>query len=262
MQDKIIQKAGELLSGGDVKVVIGYGRGTGDRVHAVFIQKPEDAGALVMDARCLQNLAVYLPKQEVKALGKPAIVARTPVMRAIKQLMYEEQFKEGDITVIGISDDGQVLDFPDLKSMNEYIDKIPLTLSPEEAAAVAKLDAMTREERWKFWMEETSACIKCYACRASCPMCYCPRCTVECNQPQWISVPAHEVGNLEWHIMRAMHLAGRCVNCGDCYRNCPLKIPLNLLTQRIIADIGDNFGQEADYVLAAFKPEDKEDFIR
>jgi ferredoxin len=261
MQDKIRQKAKELLSSGAVKVVIGYGEGTGKRVRAIFVQKPEETDRLIMDERCLQNLAVYLPKHEVKALGKPAIVASLSVMRAIRQLSYEEQIKEGDIAVIGVAAD-QVLDFSDLKSVREYVEKITLELSPEEKAMVEKLDGMSREERWKFWLEETSGCIKCYACRASCPMCYCPRCTVECNQPQWISVPAHEMGNLEWHIMRAMHLAGRCVNCGDCYRACPVKIPLNLLTQRIIADISDNFGEDGEYALAAYKPEDKEDFIR
>jgi ferredoxin len=59
--------------------------------------------------------------------------------------------------------------------------------------------------------------------------------------------------------MRAMHLAARCVNCGDCFRACPLKIPLNLLTKRIIAD---SFGEDDVYALATFKPDDKEDFIR
>jgi ferredoxin len=262
MQDKIRQKAKELLTGGAVKVVIGYGEGSGGRARAIFVHKPEDAGRLIFDERCRQNLGVYLTKQEVRALGMPAVVAIEPVMRTIRQLMYEEQVKEGDIAVIGISGDGQVIDFPDLKSLVDYVSKIPLKLSPEEQAAVEKLETMTREERWKFWLDETADCIKCYACRASCPLCYCPRCTVECNQPQWISVPAHELGNLEWHIMRAMHLAGRCVNCGECYRACPLKIPLNLLTQRIILDIGNNFGEEAEYALATYKPEDKEDFIR
>jgi ferredoxin len=262
MQDKIRQKARELLAGGGVKVVIGYGEGSGGRVRAVFVQKPEDVGNLIFNERCLQNLGVYLTKQEVRALGRPAVIASEPVMRTIRQLMYEEQIKEGDIAVIGISGDGQVIDFPDLKSVGEYVSKVPLKLSPEEQAAVKKLETMTREERWKFWLDETADCIKCYACRASCPLCYCPRCTVECNQPQWISVPAHELGNLEWHIMRAMHLAGRCVNCGECYRACPLNIPLNLLTQRIIQDIGNNFGEEGEYALATYKPEDKEDFIR
>ena len=262
MQDKIRQKAKELLSSGAVKVVIGYGEGSEKRVRAVFIQKPEDADKLIMDGRCVQNLAGYLTKHEVRALGKPAIVARIPVLRSIRQLAYEEQIKEGDIAVIGISDSNELLDLPDLKSIKEYVTHNPLKLTPEEQAEVDKLDKMTREERWNYWLEELSNCIKCYACRASCPMCYCARCTVECNQPQWISVPAHEMGNLEWHIMRAMHLAGRCVNCGECTRACPVNIPLKLLNQRIIADLAVNFGEEEEYALAAFKPNDKEDFIR
>ncbi len=262
MQDKIRQKARELLSSGAVKVVIGYGEGSGGRVRALFIQKPEDADKLILDERCVQNLAVYLTKHEVRAIGKPAIVARMPVLRSITQLAYEEQFNEGDIAVIAISDANEPVDLPDLTSITEYTAKNPLALTAEEQADIDKLDKMTREERWQFWLGELSNCIKCYACRASCPMCYCPRCTVEVNQPQWISVPAHEIGNVEWHIMRAMHLAGRCVNCGECTRACPVNIPLRLLNQRIIADIAVNFGQHEEYALAAFNPNDKEDFIR
>lgn len=262
MQDNIRQKAKELLSSGAVKVVIGYGEGSENRVRAVFIRKPEEADRLILDDRCVQNLAVYLMKQEVRAIGKQAIVARMPVMRSINQLAYEEQLKDSDVAVIGISDKDELLDLPDLKSVKEYVENNPLALTPEEQAEVERLDAMTREERWSYWLEELSNCIKCYACRASCPMCYCARCTVDCNQPQWISVPAHEMGNIEWHIMRAMHLAGRCVNCGECTRACPVNIPLKLLNQRIIADLALNFGQEEDYALAMFKPNDKEDFIR
>jgi len=35
---------------------------------------------------------------------------------------------------------------------------------------------------------------------------------------KWIPVASHELGNLDYHLMRAMHLAGRCVNCGECAR--------------------------------------------
>jgi ferredoxin len=262
MQDKIRQKAKELLSSGAVKVVIGYGQGSENRVRAIFIQRPEDADRLIFDDRCVQNLSVYLTKQEVRAMGRQAVVARMPVLRSIRQLAYEEQLKESDVAVIGISDSNELLDLPDLNAVKEHVAKNPLALTPEEQAEVDRLDKMTREERWNYWLEELSNCIKCYACRASCPMCYCARCTVECNQPQWISVPAHEMGNLEWHIMRAMHLAGRCVNCGECTRACPVNIPLKLLNQRIIADLAVNFGPEEEYALATFKPNDKEDFIR
>lgn len=259
--DNIRTKANELLKSGDVKVVIGYGEGFGGRVRAVFIQKPEDTARLIFDERCKQNLAVYLTKQEVKALGKPAIVATLPVLRTIAQLASEEQIKENDISIIPVTD-GKVLDFSDLKSAADYISRIPLELSHEEKEAVERINKMTPSERWEFWKEELSDCIKCYACRASCPLCYCERCTVDCNQPQWISVPPHAQGNMEWHIMRAMHLAGRCVNCGECFRACSLKIPLNLLTQKIISDIKENFGEEGSYALSTFKPDDKENFIR
>jgi ferredoxin len=262
MQDNMRRKAKELLSGGAVRVVIGYGEGSGGGVRALFVQKPEDADRLIYDERCVQNLAVYLTRREVKALGKPAIVARVPVMRTIRQLMIEKQAAEGDLAVIGVSSDGSLLDFPDLKSMAEYVSSIPFELSADEKAAVENLEKMTAGERWDWWRGQFSRCIKCYACRQSCSLCYCERCTVECNQPQWISVPSHGLGNLEWHVMRAMHLAGRCVNCGDCSRACPVNIPLNLLTQKIIKDISEEFGDTEEYALNTFKPDDKEDFIR
>jgi ferredoxin len=81
-------------------------------------------------------------------------------------------------------------------------------------------------------------------------------------------VPAHDLGNLEWNVMRAMHLAGRCVNCGDCSRACPAGIPLHLLNQKLIKEVAAAFGfcsgmaAKADNAMSTFKPNDPEDFIR
>ena len=79
-----------------------------------------------------------------------------------------------------------------------------------------KLEAMTPAERWQFWQAEFSKCIKCYACRAACPMCYCTRCIVDDNRPQWIDPWPSPLSNMEWQISRVMHLAGRCIGCGAC----------------------------------------------
>ena len=38
---------------------------------------------------------------------------------------------------------------------------------------VARLEAMTPDERFAFWQEELSKCIRCNACRNACPACTC-----------------------------------------------------------------------------------------
>ena len=34
-------------------------------------------------------------------------------------------------------------------------------------------------------------------------------------------------------MTRALHLAGRCVDCGECERACPADIPLALLNRKV-----------------------------
>jgi len=266
--EELKKKARELLESGAVKVIIGYGKGSADRPRAIFIRKPEHTDQLIYNEQCLQNLAVYLTKPEVKGLGKPAIVARVPTLRAILQLSSENQIKEGDVLVLGISLEGRLLEIPDFKAIETYLAGCNLDLTAEEKASIEKLEKMSADERWKFWQEQFAKCIKCYACRASCPMCYCERCLVECNQPQWVPVPSHQIGNLDWHIIRAMHLAGRCVGCGNCERACPVGIPLMLLNNKLAEEVFKNFGSRAglkagqEYALGVFKPDDKENFIK
>jgi Fe-S oxidoreductase len=66
--------------------------------------------------------------------------------------------------------------------------------------------------------------------------------------------------------MRAFHLAGRCVDCDACYNACPLAIPINLLTKRMMLDAKEHFGVyqpslKGGNVLSTYKPEDKDNFI-
>ncbi|NTW64261.1 MAG: 4Fe-4S ferredoxin, partial [Chlorobiaceae bacterium] len=132
---------------------------------------------------------------------------------------------------------------------------------------VESLENMSAEERFSFWQSEFSKCIKCYACRQACPMCYCRRCIVDCNQPQWVNTSSHTLGNFEWNIVRAFHLAGRCVECGNCDRSCPVNIPLRLLNRRMAKEVFDAFDHfsgmstNQEPVLASFKKDDPETFI-
>jgi ferredoxin len=265
--EELRKKARELLEKGTVNVVIGYGAGTAGKIRPVFIQDPGSVDQLIYDERCQQNLAVYLLKHEVRKMGKIAVTAPLFTLKTLLQLTAENQLPENDVYILGISREGKLMEFPGMAAVENYVAGFD-DLSAGDKEKLDRVEKMSLEERWNFWQEEFSRCFKCYACRAACPLCYCTRCTVEMNQPQWIPVPAHDLGNLEWHIMRAMHLAGRCVNCGDCARACPLDIPLNLLTQKLIQDVYANFklragaGAKLENALSTFKPDDKENFIR
>ena len=45
-----------------------------------------------------------------------------------------------------------------------------------------------------------------------------------------------------FHIIRAVHVAGRCTDCGECSRVCPQGIPLHLLNRKFIKDIDELYG--------------------
>ena len=108
---------------------------------------------------------------------------------------------------------------------------------------VAKLEAMTPDERFAFWQSELSKCIRCNACRDVCPACTCEKCVFD-NPKSGVEnkAPANEFEEKMFHIIRAFHVAGRCTDCGECSRVCPQHIPLHLLNRKFIKDINEFYG--------------------
>ena len=264
---ELIKKAASLLEANEVQVVIGYGLGSTKRPQAIFVTTPAGCEQLMFDNRCIQNLAVYLTKQEIRKLGKPAIVAPLPVLRSIVQLVAEQQLTEGDLVVLGIDPDGKLLEFSSFKAIESFLSDHKIVIEEKYLKKIEEIKNMPVGERFAYWVELLEPCFKCYACRAACPLCYCTRCTIENNQPQWIPVASHLQGNLEWHVMRAMHLAGRCTDCEACYHACPLGIPIHLLNKSLIQDLSESFGDYGPKIsepnmLSSFDPDDKESFIR
>jgi len=265
--NELIQKAANLLETNSVQVVIGYGNGSANRTRAIFITQASDCEKLIFDSRCVQNLAVYLTKQEIKNLGKPAIVAPIPVLRSILQLASEKQITENDIVVLGVTPESTLVNFDSFAAIEAYLSTHRIEIEEKYKKTIEMIRSMPVSERFAYWVKELEPCFKCYACRSACPLCYCTRCTVENNQPQWIPVASHLLGNLEWHIMRAMHLVGRCTDCEACYNACPMGIPIHLLTKSMLQDVSENFGTygpslDRENALSSFNPDDKESFIR
>ena len=109
---------------------------------------------------------------------------------------------------------------------------------------VEKLEAMTPDERFAFWQNELSKCIRCNACRDICPACTCETCVF--NNPKSAAenkAPANSFEEKMFHIIRAFHVAGRCTDCGECSRVCPQNIPLHLLNRKFIKDMDTFYGE-------------------
>jgi len=268
MIDAIRADAAKVLQEGRAKLVIGY-RARGGHRGPVFLSDPAGAAALVYDDACKQNLAVYLRKPEVRARMPVAVVAPPAVMRSLVLLAAEAQLKGPEVVVLAVGDGVYhgVLDLAGVEALlkEKYAGLAP---SPDLLRRIEELAAMTPEQRAAFWTAEFAKCTRCYACRAACPGCYCSRCIVEKNMPQWISTAAAEHGNYAWNVIRAFHLAGRCTLCGACEAACPQGIPLMLLNGMLAEDVARQFGakpgydREAKPVIGSWNPDDDQGFIR
>ena len=124
-------------------------------------------------------------------------------------------------------------------------------LDSERFDEVEKLEKMTPDERFLFWQNELSKCIRCNACRDVCPACTCEKCVFDNpNSGVENKAAANSFEEKMFHIIRAFHVAGRCTDCGECSRVCPQNIPLHLLNRKFIKDINLCYGeyQEGDEV--------------
>ena len=282
--------ARKLLEDGTVQVVIGWEEGRRG-VRPVTVTEPEDTARLVFDARCVHNLATLLDprRSQVRKLGKPAVVVKGCDTKAVAGLLREAQFARDDVVLIGVNCGGVVKDPTgdaeltlesvaprcagcDVREphLADYVIGEPLPEPPQVTSIderVAELDAMTPDERFEFWSAEMEKCVRCYACRQACPLCFCERCVADKTVPQWIERAPHARGNYSWHLTRALHLAGRCVGCGECERACPVGIPLSLLNRKMEQVVAESFDfaasddPECASPIGAFRADDQEDFI-
>lgn len=280
MIDQLRQTCRRLLEEKKVDVVIGYGQDApGEAAYPIFVTSPNDVGQLVWNEQCYPNLATHLKYKEVKALGRPAIIVKGCDERALVVLEQESQLDRSSIYVIGVACNG--VGSPHVRkcaSCNVHMPRLAdevIGTATETAATeslYADLEAFLKKrapERMAYWKGELERCVRCYACRSVCPMCYCNRCIADKNRPTCIDTSATPKGNFAWNITRAFHLSGRCVGCDECTRACPAGIELRLLNLTLARAAEAHFGgyqagmdRETVPVIGSYSQEDKESFIR
>ncbi|MDZ7838058.1 MAG: 4Fe-4S dicluster domain-containing protein [Actinomycetota bacterium] len=125
----------------------------------------------------------------------------------------------------------------------------------DRLADIKELEQMDLDQIFSYWQKEFDRCIRCYACRNICPMEICQdQCIVHLDFPNWQSQKVNTDENKFFQMIRVMHLAGRCVECGECERVCPQNISLHKLMKKMNQIIGQLFDFEAGMDMEAKPP--------
>ncbi|SMB91291.1 4Fe-4S dicluster domain-containing protein [Desulfonispora thiosulfatigenes DSM 11270] len=264
---KLKDKAKELLEKEEVKQVIGFTEGTlPGKCTPFFAKTVEDVEKLVWQQGCNLNLANYL----VKTKEKVAIIVKGCDSRSVVNLIKENQVNKDNVVILGAncpSTDTCAKCKQHSPVISDFSAEESISSKDTDFSDVEEFEKMSSGERKAYLQEEVSKCIRCYACRNSCPACYCKECFVEEHLPNWIGKTTDIADNMVFHLTRAIHVAGRCIGCGACKRACPMDVNLGILNRKMLKDVHDFYQEESgmtmesELVLNKFKSDDPENFL-
>lgn len=256
--DAVLARAKELLSNGTVNRVIGWEKGLfeDDQTPRVFTSVEELDKDFIYNDYSVATVSKYLIK-ETKKEGKILAFLKANDTYSFNQLVKEHRVNRDNVYIVAVPSNGEaqkgkihvvydeIMDTDGKISANkEESQEDKEAFNKERFEMIAKLEAMTADERFAFWQNELSKCIRCNACRNVCPACTCEQCVFD-NPKSGVSqkAAADSFEEKMFHIIRAFHVAGRCTDCGECSRVCPQNIPLYLLNRKYIKDVDEIYGE-------------------
>ncbi|HXL04795.1 MAG: 4Fe-4S ferredoxin [Firmicutes bacterium] len=241
------------------------------------------------DVRALVNLILenQICRDKVKIIGIPCsgIIARDRVRKALghDRIIRNAKVTERSLVLKGdgfevemeirdvLAPSCEVCSYPVPLVYDVLVGDESMARSAKDPEAgyleVEKFAKLPPDARFSYFAHEIEGCIQCYACRQVCPLCYCNECFADRQSPKWISRWRGLSDKMLFHLGRALHTAGRCVDCGACRRACPVGIDLRLLTKNMEKVAKESFEYESGLdigglpLLATYRRDDPDGFI-
>ena len=250
MSEQVQKIVRELLDSGKIAGFVGlcYKNGhigphffrPGDNLDKLATGDFQKAG----DARYpLNKLLVHLARAYPD--DRFGVLVRGCDERGLKTLYTWNQLNPENVVAVGITCPQDLADtcecekpFPD-----EAVEEAQAAGASRHS--VQQVDGLDLADRFDHWMREFYKCIKCYGCRDICPMCFCKECSLEDKELVAKDELPPEIPI--FHLTRAMHMAGRCIDCGLCSEACPADIPLRTLYKKVAAAMETEFNYKTGY---------------
>ncbi|MEW6657107.1 MAG: 4Fe-4S dicluster domain-containing protein [Thermodesulfobacteriota bacterium] len=240
--DKLRAKVKKLLTEDKVAGYLGYLIKEGHPLPHLFTKEnlAEVDRAIVAPDNCrypLDKLLIALAGHYPEAAF--AIQVRGCDERGLNELYKWGQLDPEKVVPVGVACTQSQADYCECSgpwtSVVDYGEKCQPVI---KSRRVERVDALAEQDAFQEWLAAFKKCIKCYGCRDVCPMCFCKECSLEHEDLMSTGqLPPDSI----FQLVRAIHMAGRCIDCGLCEENCPADIPLRVLYKKANALVKDLF---------------------
>lgn len=256
VQKTLRERTRSLFEDGTITCLIGWEAGRFDNTTTpVFIRDASQAERLVYNDYCVNILSKY-PLSETETEAKIGVCVRGCDSRGINLMLKDGQIEREKLYLIGIPCDGmkQADTGEALKKCAECTHRNPVVYDellgtmveeqeqPDRFAEIERIESLSADERYDYWVDVFSKCIRCKACRDVCPCCTCKECFTDQTAVGWQGKETTLAENQNYGITRMFHAGERCIECGECERICPQNLPLMHINRKVIKDAQDIFG--------------------